>query len=257
MSQPPFIAAMARKLSRRSPVGEADVAALTALPFRMQTFDRAAYIVREGKPADRTCLIVSGFAYRQKVAKSGGRQILSVHLPGDFVGLEGALLDVADHNVQALTRCEIAIVPRADLRAMLCEHPALALALWVETVIDASIFRERILNIGRRDARGRLAHLLCEFARRLEILGLAEQQSYELPMTQEELADATGLTPVHVNRVLRDFDRSGLIRRVNRVVTILDWDQLCAIADFNETYLHLDQSARARRPAWPPAAAAS
>jgi CRP-like cAMP-binding protein len=104
------------------------------------------------------------------------------------------------------------------------------------------------LNVGRRDARSRMAHLLCEFARRLEAAGLAALSGYELPMTQEQLADATGLTSVHVNRVLKQLTQEGLIQRTRRAINIPDWDLLRSVAGFSETYLHLDQVARGRRP---------
>ena len=113
--------------------------------------------------------------------------------------------------------------------------------MWIDTLIDGSIFREWVVNVGRRDARTRIAHLLCEFARRLEVAGLAHEYRYELPMTQEQIADATGLTPVHVNRVLMALARDGLIERSKRFVAIPQWEALRRVAGFSETYLHLDQ----------------
>jgi CRP-like cAMP-binding protein len=243
---------MLRKIEQRSELSDGDRAALLALPYRLQTVERSMYFVREGDRPDRSCLIVSGFAFRQKIIVTGARQILSVHIPGDFVDLEASLLNLADHNVQALTRCELAVIARADIRALMEGHPTVAMALWVDTLIDASIFREWIANVGRRDARARIAHLLCEFARRLEVAGLAEDDRYELPMTQEQLGDAAGITSVHVNRVLRELDKEGVISRTNRLVSIRDWATLRSIADFNETYLHLDQVHRERERAASP-----
>jgi len=199
--------------------------------------------VREGAVTDHSILITSGLAYRHKISADGSRQIVSIHIPGDFVDLEGALLKVADHNVQALTRCDLALVPRGALRDLFREHPNLAIAMWVDTLIDASIFREWIMNIGRRDARERLAHIFCEFALRLEMAGMGSTTGYELPMTQEQLADASGLTAVHVNRTLKSMDADGLIRREKRFVLIPDWEKLRAVAGFSELYLHLDQVA--------------
>ena len=235
---------MLRKFERRGALDEADKAGLLSLPYSMQTLEPAAYLVREGEPPMRSCLILSGFAYRHKVTVDGTRQIVSVHIPGDFVDLEGALLNVSDHNAQALTRCEVAFVPREAMRALIADHPRIAMAMWIDSLIDASIFREWVVNIGRRDARGRIAHLLCEVARRLEAAGLARKNEYELPMTQEQLADATGLTPVHVNRVLMALAREGLIERNRRFVGIPDWEALRRVAGFSEIYLHLDQVPR-------------
>jgi CRP-like cAMP-binding protein len=118
------------------------------------------------------------------------------------------------------------------------EHPLVARAMWIDTLIDASVFREWIVNVGQRDATSRIAHLLCEFALRLHAAGLSQERSYELPMTQEQIADAVGLTPVHVNRVLQTLGRTNLILREKRAVTILDWDALRDVGDFNSRYLH-------------------
>ena len=115
--------------------------------------------------------------------------------------------------------------------------------MWIDTLIDASIFREWIMNVGRRDARERLAHIFCEFALRLESAGMGSTTGYELPMTQEQLADATGLTAVHVNRTLKAMDAEGLIKRERRFILIPDWEKLRTVAGFSELYLHLDQVA--------------
>jgi CRP-like cAMP-binding protein len=157
--------------------------------------------------------------------------------------LEGSLLTVSDHNVQALTKCEAAVVPRADIVDLINNHARLAHAMWIDTLVDASIYREWILNIGRRDSRSAMCHLLCEFTRRLEVAGLAERDGYELPMTQEQLADALGITPVHVNRILRELDRAGLVVRDKRFVRVPDWEALRKAAGFNELYLYLDHTA--------------
>lgn len=124
-------------------------------------------------------------------------------------------------------------------------RPAIGRAMWYETLIDASIFREWTLNVGRRDARTRTAHLLCEFALRLEAVGLGERCRYELPMTQEQLADALGLTSVHTNRTLKTLTEDGLITRTHRSVQISDWPALMAVGDFDPAYLHLGSSERA------------
>jgi CRP-like cAMP-binding protein len=115
------------------------------------------------------------------------------------------------------------------------------MSMWIDTLIDASIFREWVVNVGRRDARARIAHLLCEFARRLEVADLVHEYRYELPMTQEQIADSTGLTPVHVNRVLKALASEGLIERERRFVRIPDWEALRRAGGFSELYLHLDQ----------------
>ena len=232
---------MLRKFERRAPLDEADRTALLSLPFRQIAFDAGRYMVREGVPASHCSLILSGLAYRHKLTPEGSRQIVSFHVPGDFVDLEGALLTTVDHNVQALTRCEVALIPSAAIIDLVDRHPLIGRALWIDTLIDGSIFSEWIVNVGRRDARTRIAHLLCEFARRLEIAGIGGKEGYDFPMTQEQLADATGLTPVHVNRTLRAMDAEGLVVRAKRSISIPDWDRLRSAAGFSDLYLHLDQ----------------
>jgi CRP-like cAMP-binding protein len=235
------LAHMLRKFERRAPLEDGDRQALLDLPYRIRVVEAHRHIVREGMPANESCLILSGLAFRQKMTLEGSRQILSVHIAGDFVDLECSLLRIADHSVQALTRCEVAMVPVRAIEALIDEHPRIGRAMWVDTLIDASIFREWIVNVGQRDARSRLAHLFCEFARRLEVAGMGSDDGYELPMTQEQLADATGLTPVHVNRMLKAMELEGLIVRKRRFVRIPNWEQLRELAGFNELYLHLDQ----------------
>lgn len=244
---PALLTPMLRKFERRASLEESDREAFLALPVRVQTVEANVYIIREGDRPDRSCVLVSGYTIRHKVTESGERQIVSVHISGDFLDLEGALLNIADHNVQALTRCEIAFIPRSAIRELIVSHPRIGMAMWVDTLIDSSIFREWVMNVGRRDGRARIAHLLCEFARRLEVAGFPTDDGYHLPMTQEQLADATGLTPVHVNRVLRTLSDEGLIRRTKRMIEIPNWESLRCVAGFNETYLHLDQVARGLR----------
>ncbi|HEV2568948.1 Crp/Fnr family transcriptional regulator [Sphingomonas sp.] len=237
-----------RKFETRAELGPLEREALRSLPFRPVAFEPQAYISREGERLQNVHLLLSGFAYRQKSLVDGARQIIAVGILGDFLDLECALLEVADHNIQALTRCEAAAIPRAAIDSLIMAHPVLARTMWTETLVHGSVFREWIANVGRRDARSRLAHLLCEFARRLEVAGLSGEHAYELPMTQEQLADTLGLTPVHVNRVLKQLAREGLIEREKRFVRILDWEALRRIAGFNEVYLHLKAGTVGVRP---------
>ena len=193
-------------------------------------------------------MLLSGFAYRHKVTSDGRRQILSVHMPSEFLDMQNSLLGIADHNVQAWTRIEVAMIAVNTLQRLSETHPMIGRALWIETLVDSAVFREWIVNVGRRDAISRLAHLLCEFALRLEGAGLSSDGRYELPMTQEQLADATGLTSVHVNRVLKELQIQGLIRRNKRAVEIVDWDALAATGDFSPRYLHFEAGGPIRLP---------
>jgi CRP-like cAMP-binding protein len=236
------ISRLAARLRLWSILTDADEAALQALPYSIRTIEPNQIMIWEGEKPAHTCLLLAGYTFRQKTAGNGGRQILSIHLPGDIVDLHNSLLGEADHNVQALTRVEAAYFRVEAIRALVLAHPQIAMAMWCETLVDGSIFREWTLNVGRRDARTRIAHLLCEFAVRLEGLeevGMRGHLRYELPMTQDQIADATGLTAVHVNRTLKSLERDGLITRTKRAVTIGDWQKLVAAGDFDPRYLHL------------------
>jgi CRP-like cAMP-binding protein len=232
------LAPMVRKLGQLAPLDEAARAALLALPYNIRTCPAGAYLVRDGDRPEYCCVLLTGFAYRAKITGEGGRQIISIHMAGEFVDLQNILLDVSDHNVQTLTQSEVAFIPRAAARDLALGNPAVGRALWLQTLIDSSIFREWVVNVGRRDSRARVAHLLCEFSLRLEAAGLASNHHYELPMTQEQLADAVGLTSVHVNRVLKQLGAEGLISRDKRSITIEDWQRMRDAGDFNERYLH-------------------
>lgn len=227
-----------RRLEGRSPLAEADRRAILSLPHTLRTLAPGAHLVRDGDAPEQCSLLLSGFAYRYKVTGEGARQILSLHIAGEFVDLQNSLLGVADHSVQTLTEADVACVPRQALRELALANANVARALWLDTLIDASIVREWVVNVGRRDSRARVAHLLCELSLRLDAAGLARNHRYELPMTQEQLADAVGLTSVHVNRVLKQLGEEGLISRDRRSVVIEDWPRMRDAGDFNERYLH-------------------
>ena len=228
------------RFEKRTPLSAEARAAFQALPFKLKTYPKHSHLVREGDRVKIAQMIVNGLAFRHKVTAEGARQIVSLHMRGDFVDLEGSLLSCSDHNVQVLETCTVAELPRAMIVDLIDQHGALAHAMWVDTLIDASIYREWIVNVGRRDARRAMCHLLCEFGRRLEFAGLADGGSYQLPMNQEQLADCLGITPVHVNRVLKGLDSEGLIVRHQRFVEVPDRERLAQAGGFNELYLHLD-----------------
>ncbi len=211
----------------------------SSLPHTVERVAPGKYIVREGDRPKHCCALLSGFAFRQKITGDGSRSINAVHMPGDVVDLQNSLLPLADHNVQALTQAEVAFMSREHIVKLAFEHPRVGMAMWYDTLVDGSVFREWIANIARRDAATRLSHLLCEVAIRLEAVGLAERETFELPMTQEQLADATGLTAVHVNRTLKELEARGLITRTVRFVAVADWAKLQKMGDFNDSYLHL------------------
>ncbi|HEX8215651.1 MAG TPA: Crp/Fnr family transcriptional regulator [Allosphingosinicella sp.] len=237
--QPP-LQPLLQKLAYWGKFDAADEEAILGLPHRVKLLERHGYIAREREITTQSCVLLSGYAIRHKIVVGGSRQIVAVHMKGDVVDLQNSFLGVADHSVQTLTESEVAFIPAEALKQLAFDRPSVGLAMWVDTLVDGSIFREWIANVGRRNAHARIAHLLCEFSLRLKVAGLGEATQYELPMTQEQLADCTGLTPVHVNRTLKTLEAENLIKRVSsRAITIGDWKKLADAGDFDSTYLHL------------------
>jgi CRP-like cAMP-binding protein len=237
---PSVLKPMVCKLAYWAEFDAADEDAILNLPHRTKRIERLGYIAREREKISHSCLLVSGFAIRHKIVASGARQIVAIHMDGDLVDLQNSFLEVADHSVQVITDAEVALIPRHAIRELAFDRPRVGMAMWFDTLVDASIFREWIANVGRRDAHARIAHLLCEFSLRLKVAGLGEATDYELPMTQEHIADCTGLTPVHVNRMLKLLETEKLIsRRSSRSVTIGNWRKLASAGDFDSNYLHL------------------
>jgi CRP-like cAMP-binding protein len=228
-----------RNLELRSPLSDADKEQILRLPFQTKALEAGSYIVREADPPRQCGVLLSGFAFRQKLTGDGARQIIAILLPGDALDFQNLYLDVADHSVQMLTRGTVALLSREQIQDLAFKNAAIGHAIMVKMLVEASIYREWNLNVGRRDARTRVAHVLCELATRLDALGLAEDYGYHLPMTQEELADAVGLTPVHVNRTLKALEAEDLVVRDRRKVSFPDWGRLRHVGDFNARYLHL------------------
>jgi CRP-like cAMP-binding protein len=242
-SSPAALEPLVNKLAYRRKLSGEDRAALLALPHTIKTLEANHYVVREFDLAKHCCVMLSGFSVRHKIVVGGERQIVAIHMKGEMVDLQNSYLGHADHSVQMLTAGMVAMIPVNEIDRLAFERPEIGRAMWIDTLVDASIFREWISNIGRRDARTRIAHLLCEVSLRLEVAGLGEQTEYRLPMTQDQLADATGLTPVHVNRTLKALEAEGLIERTNpRSIHIGSWKKLTEAGDFNSAYLHMPES---------------
>ncbi len=230
---------MLRKLEHWHQFTDLEREAILSLPHNIRQLDANQYLVWDGDRPTTCALLTEGYAYRHKIAGNSGRQILSIHMKGDLIDLQNSLLGVADHNVQMLTSGTVAMIPIQAIRDIAFRVPTVGMAMWYETLVEGSIFREWILNVGRRDAFTAIAHLLCEFALRLEVAELGKAVNYELPITQEQLADAVGLTPVHVNRTLMRLEQEGHIRRSKRLIEIDDWQNLAKVADFEPRYLHV------------------
>jgi CRP-like cAMP-binding protein len=229
---------LTRRLRKHNGLEAADIAAIAALPIHVKQLTPHAPIVLEGDRVAQCCLMIAGFAIRSKTTDGGKRQILSVHIPGDIPDLQGLYLQAMDHDLKALSDCTVGMIPHDALRALIRARPAVAEALWRETLIDAAIFREWIVNIGRRSASRRLAHFILEMRGRLQSAGLARDGQFELPMTQSDLADALGLTPVHINRVMKALRRDGVLEFRKFIVTLGDAEELMTLGDFDDRYLH-------------------
>jgi CRP-like cAMP-binding protein len=230
-----------RKLQLWEVFSQADAEALLGLPHQVRTLRAHQYFVREQEKPRHCCLLIDGYAIRHKTTGRGDRQIFSIHLPGDFIDLHNSLLRSADHSIEALTAATAAFIPVEAVKEIAFSRPAVGQAMWYETLVDGSIFREWTLNVGRRDAQTRTAHLLCEFSVRMQLAGLGDHNGYELPMTQSQLADALGLTAVHVNRTIKSLREGGLVEFDRRAVKILDFQGLARLGDFDSGYLHLPQ----------------
>jgi CRP-like cAMP-binding protein len=238
LTEPSFLDPLFTRWGRRIHLSDHAKAAVAALAWSRKTVPRDAYVVREGEPTTVCTLLLSGFAFRQKLVTTGARQIISIHIPGELLDIQNCMLDVADHNVQTLTRSTVAVIHKSGLGELMASRPNIRCAIWLDSLIDSSVFREWVVNLGRRDARARIAHLLCELAGRLKAASVSEDGMYDFPLTQEQIGDATGLTAVHTNRTLQSLRKDGLISLSSNRLTILDWEALAEVGDFNERYLH-------------------
>ena len=246
---------LVRRLKLTCDLSDADVRALSSLPFHIKDYPARTPVSRERDRQSHACVIVNGLVCRAKMTGEGRRQLLSFHIPGDIPDLQSLHLEVMDHDLIALSDAKVALIAHDDIRRATSEQPDLAAALWRETLIDASVFREWIVNVGRRDATQRMMHLLFEVGLRLKAMGLGEIGSFHMPITQVDLADALGLTPVHVNRVLQGLRKDGVLDFRRSIVTMNDVERVAAMSAFDPLYLHYD-SARDERPHDPPEAEA-
>jgi CRP-like cAMP-binding protein len=195
-------------------------------------------IVREGTSTDYCTLILSGLACRYKLLPDGARQIHAFKMPGDVPDLYAFILGFTDHAIGALTSCEVAGISHDELEQITRRFPNIARALWRESLIDAAIAREWLTGLGRRDAYARVAHLICEQYHRMKAVELAQKDILEFPVTQAEIADALGLSTVHVNRTMKSLSRDKLISYHNHSITVLNWQTLQKAAQFDPAYLH-------------------
>lgn len=228
-----------RKLRARHDLSRDEEAALRGMQWSSRRFERNQVIVRSGEELDHSMLLLSGFALRCKFTADGARQIVEINLAGDFIDLHGFILKRLEHEISAASRCEIGTVPHSELKRVTEQFPRLSRVLWFQTLVDAAIHREWMLVLGKKRGRARVAQFFCEMHKRQKIVGLTGDAGYGLPFSQHELADITGMTPVHLNRCLKELRDAGLVTFRNAKVELHDIPGLAREAQFDPAYLHL------------------
>lgn len=233
-----------RKIMLRDELGIEEQRAIAAAADQRIRFATGQDLVLEGSRPVYSMLVARGFTCRYRMLSAGERQLTAIHLPGDFVDLHSFLLKEMDHSVGALTDCTIITFPHERLVRVTERFPHLTRLLWLLTLLDGSIHREWLVGMGRLSAPQRTAHRICETYIRLKTLGLAANYQFNFPVTQASLADAVGISTVHINRVLQDMRQRELIAWDGGVVKILNWGALVEAAEFDDLYLHLSQEPR-------------
>jgi len=215
-------------------------ARLEAAISEIQTLLPRTNIVHAGDQVQHSTLLIEGFMSRYIDDRRGLRQLVAVHVPGDFVDLHAFPLKILDHDVATMTASTVAIVPHVQLDAIMLEMPQITRKLWFATLLDAAIHRAWLFRLGRLDAVGRVAHFLCETNARLVSAGLSDGRRFALGLNQTDLAEVCGLTSVHVNRVMRQLREERLCIFRSSLVEILDPDRLTKRGQFDPAYLYID-----------------
>lgn len=237
MSESPFF----RRLSTLADLDPEDRARLETLCRDVVKVSRRSDISKQGDRPDYVHVMLRGWGARYKTLRDGSRQIVDFVIPGDFCDVHVALLRELDHGIVALTPCSLARINQAQVAALTSENSRIVRAMWWSALVDQATLREWLLNVGRRDAFERVGHLLCELHFRMKHVGLVEDDRLSLPLTQEELADATGLTAVHVNRTLQRLRSDGLIELRAGMLTLLNVPVLEEAVGFDASYLHVER----------------
>jgi CRP-like cAMP-binding protein len=227
-----------KMLSYTSSLSPDDVDVLERACRINHTYDARHDLIREGDKPGSVIVLLGGWACRYKLLPEGGRQITAFLMPGDFCDMHVAVLDEMDHSIATLTEASVALISRHDMEELIALRPSVTHAFWRTQLVDEGILRAWIVSMGRRNAAERVAHLLCELYVRASLIGLIGDEDFELPLTQVVLADALGLTPVHVNRVLRAFKAKKAVRLTRGKLLIVDTAKLARIAGFDDNYLH-------------------
>ncbi len=242
-----FDSPLIAKLEHGANLTPADRARLREIAGASRKVDPRTTLIREGEEPRGAYLVLDGIACRCKVLQNGSRQILAYLLPGDTCHLDLKSLREMDHSISTISECTIVDIPRDVIDDLALHHPHIMRALQWSALADESTLREWLVGMGRRNAVNQMAHLFCELLIRLRAIGHALEDSYDLPLTQEELGDALGLSVVHVNRILQALRQERLVSFKGRRLTILDFERLKERAGFNPNYLHLTSPLQAAR----------
>jgi CRP-like cAMP-binding protein len=234
----PISEALVRRLRKVSGVTDEDIKAILDLPIVVRTYRADQVVVRDGDHPTDCCLIAEGFCIRAKTTSSGQRQILSIHIPGEIPDLQSLHLQVMDHDLATLTESKLGFISHSVLRTLHRQRPKVAEVFWRDTLIDAAMFREWIVNVGQRPAPSRLAHTMAELRERLNTIGRVENGMFEMPLTQEQIGEAMGITAVHVSRVIKQLREDGVVDFRRGRVKVLDEAKFEELADFDDRYLH-------------------
>ncbi|AEG50590.1 putative transcriptional regulator, Crp/Fnr family [Sphingobium chlorophenolicum L-1] len=244
----PALRLFLRRLSLRSRLTEEEQRAILAMRGHVGQALPNRDIVPPGHRVDHSCLVAEGLAGRFGQLPDGMRQITAIYIPGDMCDLHSAMLPRVEWALQALSAPLTYVkIPHGELLRVSRAYPAVAEAFWRDCVVDASIIAQWVVSLGRRSAVARAAHLLCEMALRIESAGQGTRTTFDFPATQIHVADALGITAVHMNRVVRSLRQRGVLAWTGRTIRILDWDALVHIGSFDEGYLEFHPDAE-RRP---------
>lgn len=228
---------LVRKLGAFVALSAVELSVLETMHQRRRTFVAGRDLVHQGQTEQAAYVLMTGWAYSYKLLANGERQIVDFQIPGDFLGLRSVLLHISDHSIAPVTDIEVTEVNLRDLLGAFDRTPRLAIAVLWAASRDEAMVVEHLVGIGRRDAAERMAHFLLELGSRLALVGLGSKAGFACPLTQYLLADALGLSAVHVNRVLRQLREKGLLTFRDGQVTFDNYGKLTEFADFDPTYL--------------------
>ena len=242
MSSDAIRTALIKRLRKSDDISEDDIQEINALPITVKEYAAERAVVSDGDRATECCLIVEGFCVRSKTIADGKRQILSIHIAGEIPDLMSLFLHVMDHDLSTMTPSTLGFINHEALRKLHHRRPNVAEIFWRDTLIDAAMFREWIVNVGQRPAPARLAHVLAELRERLKVIGRVSGSDFEMPLTQEQIGEALGITSVHANRVIKQLRQDEIVDVQRGRVSVLNEARFWQLADFDSRYLHQSPS---------------